>query len=69
MKTWTVCGLDMCNAMREEVGFDAYESFIEVKAETKEEARKIARKTLVKIRWIMENENPDYYIVKENKMG
>lgn len=54
MKTWMVCGLDMCNAMREEVGFDAYESFIKVKAETKEEARKIARKTLVKIRWIME---------------
>ena len=54
MRTWTVCGLDKCNAMREEVGFEVFESFIEVKAETKEEAKKIARKTLVKILWIME---------------
>lgn len=69
MKTWTVCGLDKCNAMREEVGFETYESFIEVEAENKEEAKKIARKTLAKIRWIMENKNPDYCIVEEIKMG
>lgn len=53
MKTWMVCGLDKCNAMREEVGFEVYESFIEVEAETEEEARKIAKKTFVKILWIM----------------
>lgn len=54
MKTWMVCGLDKCNAMREEVGFEAYESFIKIEAETKEEARKIAKRTLVKILWVME---------------